>query len=200
MNKKFINNWDFDLYPVKERVDTFYREIISQDLIYKHNYDNVMELPKIEKLVINSTSSSFVEDRKNITVTLLGLEMICGQKLKINTAKKSIAGFKIRQGNCIGCKVTLRKKSLSVFLDKLLLYILPRFNNFTGIGPSYKSFDKEANYTLGLNDLLLFPELENFFELFESLRGIDLSFVMCKKKKDENLLLLTALQVPVQKN
>lgn len=203
MNKKSINNSSFIMYsipcPVKSRVDTFYREIISQDFIYKHNYDNIMELPKIEKLVINSTSRLFVEDRKNITSTLLGLEMICGQKLKINTAKKSIAGFKIRQGQTIGCKVTLRKHSLSVFLDKLLLLILPRFNNFTGITPFLKGFDKQANYTLGLNDLLLFPELETQFELFESLRGIDLSFVMCKKNNIQNLLLLTALQVPVQK-
>ena len=191
MNKKFINN----CHPL--RVDTFYREIISQDLIYKHNYHNVMDLPKIEKLVINSTSKSFVEDRKNITPTLLGLEMICGQKLKINTAEKSIAGFKIRQGQTIGCKATLRKHSASNFLDKLLLVILPRFTNFTGI--ILNRFDKQANYTLGLNDLLLFPELETQFELFENLRGIDLSFVMCKKKKHENLLLLTALQMPVQK-
>nr|ABX82574.1 ribosomal protein L5 [Trebouxia aggregata] len=191
MNKKFINNY----HPL--RVDTFYREIISQDLIYKHNYHNVMELPKIEKLVINSTEKSFVEDRKNITPTLLGLEMICGQKLKINTAKKSIAGFKIRQGQTIGCKVTLRKHSASNFLAKLFTFILPRFSNFTGI--NLKGFDKQANYTLGLNDLLLFPELETQFELFENLRGIDLSVVMCKKKKHENLLLLTALQVPIQK-
>ena len=179
------------------RVDPFYREIISQDLIYKQNYQNVMELPKIDSLVINSTSKFFVEDRKNIIPTLLGLEMICGQKLKINTAEKSIAGFKIRQGQTIGCKATLRKHSQNVFLDKLLLVILPRFNNFTGI--ILNSFDKQGNYTLGLNDLLLFPELETQFELFENLRGIDLSFVMRKKSKYENLLLLTALQLPVQK-
>ena len=180
----------------KGYVESFYREIISQDLIYKQNYQNVMELPKIEKLVINSTSKSFVEDRKNIIPTLLGVEMICGQKLKINTAEKSIAGFKIRQGQTIGCKVTLRKNSHSVFLDKLLKVILPRFNNFTGI--ILNSFDKQGNYTLGLNDLLLFPELETQFELFENLRGIDLSFVMRKKSKSENLLLLTALQIPVK--
>ena len=179
------------------RVDPFYREIISQDLIYKQNYANVMELPKIEKLVVNSTSKSFVEDRKNIISTLLGLGMICGQKHKISSAEKSIAGFKIRQGQTIGCKVTLRKDSQNIFIEKLLLVILPRFNNFTGIIPN--SFDKQGNYTLGLNDLLLFPELETGFELFENLRGVDLSFVMRKKSKDENLLLLTALQFPVSK-
>ena len=178
-----------------QRVFSFYREIISQDLIYKQNYGNVMELPKIEKLVINSTSKSFVEDRKNCIPTLLGVEMICGQKLKVNTAEKSIAGFKIRQGQTIGCKVTLRKQKQNVFLDKLLLLILPRFNNFTGI--ILNSFDKQGNYTLGLNDLLLFPELETQFQVFENLRGIDLSFVMRKKSKSENLLLLTALQIPV---
>lgn len=191
MNKKFTN------IPHRLRVDTYYREIISQDFIYKQNYHNVMELPKIEKLVMNSTSKSFVEDRKNIAPTLLGLEMICGQKLKINTADKSIAGFKIRQGQTIGCKVTLRKHSAFHFLDKLLLPILPRFSNFTGL--DLTRFDKQGNYTLGLNDLLLFPELETQFELFEKLRGIDLSFVMCKKNKKRNLLLLTALQIPVQK-
>ena len=191
MNKKPINI----LYRL--RVDTYYREIVSQDLIYKQNYHNVMELPKIEKIVINSTSKSFVEDRKNITPVFLGLEMICGQRLKMNTAEKSIAGFKIRQGQTIGCKVTLRRHSVFYFLDKLLLAILPRFTNFAGL--IHTLFDKQGNYTLGLNDLLLFPELETQFELFENLRGIDLSFVMRKTNKYENLLLLTALQIPVQK-
>ena len=191
MNKKSTNV----LY--KLRIDTYYREIVSQDLIYKQNYHNVMELPKIEKIVINSTSKSFVEDRKNITPVFLGLEMICGQRLKINTAEKSIAGFKIRQGQIIGCKVTLRKHSVFYFLEKLLYAILPRFTNFTGL--IYTLFDSQGNYNLGLNDLLLFPELETQFELFENLRGIDLSFVMRKKSKHENVLLLTALQIPVQK-
>ena len=194
MNKKSVF---FYSPPYRLRVDSYYREIISQDLIYKQNYHNIMQLPKIEKLVINSTSKSFIEDRKNIASTLLGLEMISGQKLKISVAEKSIAGFKIRQGQTIGCKVTLRKHSISVFLDKLTLVILPRFNNFSGL--TLESFDKQGNYTIGLNDLLLFPELENFFELFENLKGIDLSFVMRKKNKYENLLLLTALQIPVQK-
>ena len=195
MNKKFTLNC---FLPHRLRVDNYYREVISQDFIYKQNYHNVMELPLIEKLVINSTSKFFVEDRKNIIQTLLGLEIICGQKLKISTAEKSIAGFKIRQGQTIGCKVTLRKHSASVLLDKLLFLILPRFNNFTPLKTF--CFDKQGNYTLGLNDLLLFPELETQFELFENLRGIDLSFVMCKKNKNrQNLLLLTALQIPVEK-
>ncbi len=177
--------------------DNYYRDIISQDLIYKQNYHNIMELPKIQKLVINSTSKLFTEDRKNITSTLFGLEIICGQKLKISSAKKSIAGFKIREGQTIGCKVTLRKHSISYFLDKYRLVILPRFGNFTGC--NVKSFDKDGNYTIGLNDLLLFPELEAQFELFEKLAGIDLSFVMCKRKQSENLLLLSALQIPIHK-
>ena len=174
------------------RTDSYYRQVISQDLIYKQNYHNIMELPKIEKLVINSTSKSFIEDRKNITKTLLGLEMICGQKLKISTALKSIAGFKIRQGQTIGCKVTLRKHCLSGFLDKLILVILPRFNNFTG-----KKRNIDNHYSIGLTDLLLFPELEKNFSNFENLRGLSLSFVMRKKNINENLLLLTALQLPV---
>ena len=194
MNKKSVS---FSTLPYRVRVCTYYREIISQDLIYKQNYHNIMQLPKIEKLVINSTSKSFIEDRKNITSYLLGLEMISGQKLKISVAKKSIAGFKIRQGQSIGCKVTLRKTSIFAFLDKLTLVILPRFNNFTPL--TLENLDQQGNYTLGLNDLLLFPELENFFESFEKLKGIDLSFVMRKKNKYESLLLLTALQIPVQK-
>ena len=189
MNKKSTLS---SYIPYRLRTDSYYREVISQDLIYKQNYHNIMELPKIEKLVINSTSKSFIEDRKNITKTLLGLEMICGQKLKISTALKSIAGFKIRQGQTIGCKVTLRKHSLSGFLDKLILVILPRFNNFTG-----KEILIDNHYSVGLTDLLLFPELEKNFSLFENLRGLDLSFVMHKRNIDENLLLLTALQLPM---
>ena len=190
MNKKNLLS---SCIPYRLRTDNYYREVISQDLIYKQNYHNIMELPKIEKLVINSTSKSFIEDRKNITKTLLGLEMICGQKLKISTALRSIAGFKIRQGQTIGCKVTLRKHSLSGFLDKLILVILPRFNNFTG-----KEILIDNHYSVGLTDLLLFPELEKLFSLFENLRGLDLSFVMHKKNIDENLLLLTALQLPIK--
>ncbi len=186
----------FSKTPSQYRIQSYYREIISQDLIYKQNIHNIMQLPSIEKLVINSTSKSFIEDRKNITPTLLGLEMICGQKLKISVAEKSIAGFKIRQGQTIGCKVTLRKDSIYSFLDKLTLVILPRLSNFTAL--TLESFDRQANYTIGLNDLLLFPELETQFELFENLKGIDISFVMRKKNKYENLLLLTALQIPVQ--
>ena len=174
------------------RLSCYYREVISQDFIYKQNYQTIMELPKIEKLVINSTSKSFIEDRKNITKTLLGLEMISGQKLKISTALKSIAGFKIRQGQTIGCKVTLRKHSLSGFLDKLILVILPRFNNFTG-----KEIKLDNHYSIGVTDLLLFPELEKTVSLFENLRGLDLSFVMRKRNLHENLLLLTALQLPM---
>lgn len=177
--------------------DNYYRDIISQDLIYKQNYQNVMELPKIHKLVINSTSKLFTEDRKNIAPTMFGLEIICGQKYKYSVAKKSIASFKIRESQIIGCKVTLRKHFISYFLDKYRLVILPRYGNFMGC--NMKSFDKDGNYTLGLNDLLLFPELEAQFELFENLAGIDLSFVMCKKKQSGNLLLLSALQIPVQK-
>ena len=94
----------FSKTPSQYRIQSYYREIISQDLIYKQNIHNIMQLPSIEKMVINSTSKSFIEDRKNITPTLLGLEMICGQKLKISVAEKSIAGFKIRQGQTIGCK------------------------------------------------------------------------------------------------
>lgn len=174
------------------RLSCYYREVISQDFIYKQNYQTIMELPKIEKLVINSSSKSFIEDRKNITKTLLGLEMISGQKLKISTALKSIAGFKIRQGQTIGCKVTLRKHSLSGFLDKLILVILPRFNNFTG-----KEIKLDNHYNIGVTDLLLFPELEKTVSLFENLRGLDLSFVMRKRNLHENLLLLTALQLPM---
>ena len=175
--------------------DHYYRDIICQDFIYKQNYHNIMEFPSIQKLVINSTSKSFTSDIKNITPTLLGLEIICGQKLKTSTAKKSIAGFKIREGHLIGCKVTLRKHCISYFLDKLRLLILPRFGSFTGC--NLTSFDKKANISIGLNDLLLFPELEALFELFENLGGIDICFVMCKKKQSENLLLLSALQLPI---
>ena len=176
--------------------ETYYRNIISQDLIYKQNYNNIMELPKIQKLVLNSTDKVFTEDRKNITTTLFGLEMICGQKLKISVAKKSIAGFKIREGQIIGCKVTLRKHNISHFIDKLRLLVLPRFGKFNGI--SLKNFDKQGNISFGLNDLLLFPELESQFELFENLAGIDLSFVMCNKNIFENILLLSALQIPIK--
>lgn len=171
----------------------YYREIVSQDLIYKQNYQNIMQLPLVEKLVIHSTSKRFIEDRKNIAKTLVAIEMISGQRCKINTALRSIAGFKVREGQIIGCKVTLRNHSLFGFLDRYTRVILPRLNDST----ENKQL-VENHYTMGLTDLLLFPELETLFSLFENCSGVDISFVMRNKKIDENLLLLTALQVPAR--
>lgn len=171
------------------RVFCYQREIIAQDLIYKQGYRHSIQLPVIDKMVVNSTSKAFIDDRKNIIPILFGLQMITGQRCKTSVALQSIAGFKIRQGQTIGCKVTLRKQSLLRFLDKYISVIMPR-EGFTGF--TLACFDNHGNYTKGGDYLLKFPELETLLDLFDksfdtrqnkgyNSGGVDLSFVMCKR-------------------
>nr|QJD26727.1 ribosomal protein L5 [Micractinium singularis] len=187
-----------------------------------------MQLPRIEKIVLNTTSKNYVNDKKYILFTLAALELLSGQKPQLTYAKKSVANFKIRQHQILGCKVVLRKNLMYIFLEKLSRIILPRIrdsakkNYMTQINQKLefsnslkKNFfgtysiksKKFIAYTFGLKNLMMFPELENHFELVENFRGMNLTFVLsaCPNENFRNqtdnsielLLILSGLQIPL---
>ena len=160
---------------INNRFYIHYKQTISYDLILKKNIENIFEIPKLEKIILNTTSKVIVHDKKYIIPGLIALEIISGQKQKTTAAHKSISGFKLRENQIIGCKVDLRGELMFHFLEKLITIVLPRIRNFRGI--FFKFFDGKGNLNLGLSSLLIFPELENYFEYFEFIRGINITLV-----------------------
>ena len=165
---------------INNRFYTHYKETISYDLILKKNIENILEIPKLEKIILNTTSKVIAHDKKYIIPGLIALEILCGQKQKTTAAHKSISGFKLRENQLIGCKVDLRGELMFHFLEKLITIVLPRVRNFRGI--FFKFFDGKGNLNLGLSSLLIFPELENYFEYFEFIRGINITLVTSNNK------------------
>ena len=172
---------------INNRFYTHYKETISYDLILKKNIENILEIPKLEKIILNTTSKVIVYDKKYIIPGLIALEIISGQKQKTTAAHKSISGFKLRENQIIGCKVDLRGELMFHFLEKLITIVLPRVRNFRGI--FFKFFDGKGNLNLGLSSLLIFPELENYFEYFEFIRGINITLVTSNNKLKPNFFL-----------
>lgn len=152
-----------------------YKQTICKDFLYKKNFKNIFEIPKIQKIVLNITYKNIINDKKSIIPGLLSLELICNQKLKWTSAHKSIASFKLRKNQIIGCKVDLRNENMYSFVEKLVTIVLPRIREFKGI--SLHIVNKKAHVSLGLSEILIFPELENYFEYFEFLKGIDITIV-----------------------
>lgn len=176
------------------RFQKYYKEIICYDLLLKENYNNILELPKFNKITINTTSKQYLQDKKSIIAILLAIELITGQKAKLTYAKKSIAGFKLRQGQTLGCKNTLRNIKMYEFLELFVTIILPKLRDFSGI--SKKQMEKFGNFSIGLNNLMFFPVLENNFEIFQIIKGINFNFVLNTKSKQQALLLYTSFQLP----
>ena len=174
--------------------ETYKKEIIP-NLIKKHNYKNKMEVPKLEKIVVNMGVGDAISNTKLIDAAVKDLTIITGQKPIVTKAKKSIAGFKVREGYPIGCKVTLRSENMYNFLDKLISITLPRVRDFRGI--SKKSFDGRGNYTLGLTEQLIFSEIE--YDDVVKVRGMDIVFVTTAKTNQEALDLLKDLGMPFKK-
>jgi large subunit ribosomal protein L5 len=159
------------------------------------NYKNIHEVPKIEKIVINRGIGSASQNHKTVEAALTELGMIAGQKGVITRSKKSIAGFKLREKMPVGVAVTLRGDRMYGFLDRLIHLALPRVRDFQGINP--KSFDKHGNYSLGLQEQLMFPEIE--YDKIDQIRGMDISIVTTAKKQDEGLALLKEFGLPFKK-
>ncbi|MBO0420601.1 50S ribosomal protein L5 [Vagococcus fluvialis] len=177
------------------RLKTKYISEVTPSLMEKFNYTSVMQTPKVDKIVINMGVGDAVSNSKNLDKAVEELALISGQKPIITKAKKSIAGFRLREGMPIGCKVTLRGERMYEFLDKLVSVSLPRVRDFHGI--SNKSFDGRGNYTLGVKEQLIFPEVD--YDLVDKVRGMDIVIVTTANTDEEGRELLTQLGMPFQK-
>ncbi|MFD1884057.1 50S ribosomal protein L5 [Paenibacillus wenxiniae] len=174
--------------------DMYLNEIVPA-LTTKFQYKTVMQVPKVEKIVINMGVGEAVSNSKVLDSAVNDLQLIAGQKPVITRAKKSIAGFKLREGMPIGVKVTLRGDRMYYFLDKLVNITLPRVRDFRGV--SSKAFDGRGNYTLGLKEQLIFPEIE--YDKVDKVRGMDIVIVTTAKTDEESRELLTQLGMPFVK-
>ena len=168
---------------------------ITPALVSKFNYKSVMQVPKVEKIVVNMGIGDAVQNAKSLDVAVEELATITGQKPIITRAKKSIAGFRLREGMPIGAKVTLRGERMYEFLDKLVSVSLPRVRDFRGI--SKKSFDGRGNYTLGVREQLIFPEID--YDKVSKVRGMDIVIVTTANTDEEARELLTQFGMPFQK-
>jgi len=168
---------------------------VKDALMKKHNYSSIMEIPKLDKIVINMGVGEAVSNSKMIESAVADLELITGQKAVVTKAKKSIATFKLREGVPIGCKVTLRGDNMYNFLEKLITVAIPRIKDFNGL--STKSFDGRGNYTIGIKEQLIFPEIE--FDKIVKLRGMDIVFVTTAKTNEEAMDLLKEIGIPFRK-
>jgi large subunit ribosomal protein L5 len=176
---------------LKER----YTKEITPALVSKFNYKSVMQVPKVEKIVINMGVGEAVQNAKTLDNAVEELATITGQKPVVTRAKKSIAGFRLREGMPIGAKVTLRGERMYEFLDKLVSVSLPRVRDFRGV--SKKSFDGRGNYTLGVREQLIFPEID--YDKVSKVRGMDIVIVTTANTDEEARELLTQIGMPFQK-
>ena len=179
-----------------ERLKEKYQKEIATALKEKFNYDSAMQIPKLEKIVINMGVGEVRENPKALESAIKDLETITGQKAVVTKAKKSIATFKIRQGMSIGCKVTLRREKMYEFLDRLFNVALPRVRDFRGINPD--SFDGRGNYAFGIKEQLIFPEIE--YDKIDKLRGMDIIIVTTANTDEEAKELLTLMGAPYAHN
>lgn len=180
----------------KNRLQERYESEIRPSLQEKFAYKNVMEIPKLEKVVINMGLGEAVQNPKALDAAVADMAAIAGQKPIVTRAKKSIASFKIREGMAIGCKVTLRGQRMYEFVDKLISVSLPRVRDFKGV--SDKAFDGRGNYTLGLKEQLIFPEID--YEKIDRLRGLEICFVTSAKTDAECKELLVQMGMPYANN
>jgi len=169
-----------------------YQKEVVQQLIKKFNYKNKLSLPKLRKIVVNMGVGRAVDNKKLIEEATKHLTIVTGQKPLVTVAKKAIAGFKLRKGQAIGCKVTLRGVRMFEFLDRLISIVLPRIRDFRGISP--KAFDGRGNYTLGLTEQIVFPEIS--IESVEFVQGMDITIVISGNSNEQSCELLKLLGMP----
>lgn len=174
------------------RFQEFYRAEVVGQLTEKFSYKSVMEVPRITKITLNMGVGEAVNDKKLIDNAVGDLTKISGQKPVVTKAKKAVAGFKIREGYPIGCKVTLRGKRMYEFLDRLVTVAFPRVRDFRGV--SGKSFDGRGNYNIGIKEQIIFPEIE--YDKIDALRGLNISITTTAKTNDEAKALLVAFKFP----
>ena len=177
---------------VTPRLRTHFDEVVRQKLTQERGYKNRMEVPGLQKIVINMGIGEGVNDRKKVDSAAADLALIAGQKAVITKARKSIATFKVRDGQAIGCKVTLRKTRMYEFMDRLINIALPRVRDFRGLSP--KSFDGRGNYTIGIKEHIIFPEID--YDKASDIWGMDITVCTSAKTDDEARALLAAFNFP----
>ena len=174
--------------------DQYQNEIVDA-MIKKFGYKNIMEVPKLDKVVINMGVGEAKDNAKLLESAIADMEKIAGQKAVVTRAKNSVANFKIREGMPIGCKVTLRGEKMYEFVDRLINLALPRVRDFRGVNPN--AFDGRGNYALGIKEQLIFPEIE--YDKIDKVRGLDVIFVTTAKTDEEARELLTQFNMPFAK-
>ena len=174
--------------------DQYQNEIVDA-MIKKFGYKNIMEVPKLDKVVINMGVGEAKENAKVLESAIADMEKIAGQKAVVTRAKNSVANFKIREGMVIGCKVTLRGEKMYEFVDRLINLALPRVRDFRGVNPN--AFDGRGNYALGIKEQLIFPEIE--YDKIDKVRGMDVIFVTTAKTDEEARELLRQFNMPFAK-
>ena len=174
--------------------ETYLNEIVDK-MMKKFEYKNVMQVPKLEKIVINMGVGEAKENSKVLDTAISDLENITGQKAVVTRAKKSVANFKLREGQPIGCKVTLRGEKMYEFADRLINLALPRVRDFRGVNPN--AFDGRGNYALGIKEQLIFPEIE--YDKVDKVRGMDIIFVTTAQTDEEARELLAQFGMPFKK-
>lgn len=176
------------------RLKKHYEEVVRPSLMKQFGYENIMQAPRLEKIVVNTGVGEAAVDKKRIAAAVEDLALITGQKPVVTKAKKSIATFKLREGQEIGVKVTLRRNHMYEFLDRFVNIALPRVRDFRGL--SKKSFDGRGNYACGLKEQIVFPEIN--YDKVDMIRGIDFIFVTSAKTDEEAKALLKGFNMPIQ--
>ena len=185
---------------------TYYQNVVSYDLLLKQNYKTVMQLPRLEKIVLNTTSKIYITDKKYIFFTAAALELLSGQKPKLTYARKSIANFKLRESQIIGCQIVLQKTQMYAFLDKLSKIIFPRIRDYSKRKPVTVSkfttmetsvVTNKSTQTFGFKNVMIFPELENHFELVDNFRGMNLNLIVSNSTQKASELLFSGFQLPL---
>jgi large subunit ribosomal protein L5 len=174
------------------RLQEYYRDTVVKQLREQFGYRNVMEIPRITKITLNMGVGEAVADRKVMEHAVEDMIKIAGQKPIVNKARKSVAGFKVREGWPVGCKVTLRRTQMYEFLDRLINIAIPRVRDFRGM--SAKSFDGRGNYSMGVREQIIFPEID--YDKIDALRGLDVTFTTTAKTDEEGRALLAAFNFP----
>jgi large subunit ribosomal protein L5 len=176
------------------RLKEQYKTTVVPKLMEQFKYKSVMEVPKLQKITLNMGVGEAVGDKKVIQNAMEDMTKIAGQKPIVTNARKSVAGFKIREGWPIGCKVTLRKERMYDFLDRLISIAIPRIRDFRGLNP--RAFDGRGNYSMGVQEQIIFPEIE--YDKIDAIRGMDITFTTSAKSNEEAKALLMAFNFPLK--
>lgn len=176
------------------RLREFYKDKVVEQLMEKFKYNSLMEVPRVQKITLNMGAGEAISDKKVIENALSDMQLIAGQKAVVTKARKSIAGFKIREGWPVGVKVTLRREQMYEFFDRLINVAIPRIRDFRGF--SSRAFDGRGNYSLGVREQIIFPEID--YDKIDAIRGLDICITTSAKNDDEGRALLEAFNFPLR--